>query len=66
MTQTDDNTSETLCAEHLANGWSVVDPDGGRWWPDTDTAAEIATADDPAAAAVRICTETPTRGQWRD
>jgi len=58
--------ADSLFADYLDGCWSVVDMEGGRWWPDADTAAEIAMADDPAAAAVRICTETPMRGQWRD
>lgn len=53
-----------LYAELLADGWSVVDPDGGRWWPDESAAREILASDDQAAAAVRIAREEPMRGKW--
>jgi len=43
----------------------VEDAHGGRWYPGEEAAAEILAADDPEEAAVRICHETPTRGQWR-
>ena len=54
----------TLVAERQADGWSVVDPEGGRWWPNEATAEEIESAEDPAAKAVEICDREPMRGQW--
>lgn len=49
-----------------AGDWSVVDPQGGRWWPSAKAHDEITASDDPAATAVRIATESPMRGEWRD
>jgi hypothetical protein len=57
-------TTETATATRNTNSWTVRDPAGGVWWPDEDAAAEIESADDPAATAVRIATETPMRGTW--
>lgn len=55
-----------MYAQELANGWTVVDPDGGRWWPDAAAQAEIAAAPDPARAAVRMCKSSPGRGVWQE
>lgn len=55
-----------LRAEGSDDSWSVVDPEGGVWWPSDEAADEIAAAQDSAAMAVRICTEQPMRGDWRD
>lgn len=49
---------------HNAYGWHVVDMAGGKWWPGEEAAAEIEASDDPAAAVVRICVESPLRGEW--
>ena len=57
---------EGLYAQRLTAGWSVVDPQGGRWWPSDEAAAEIETAEDPAATAIRICEDAPHRGKWMD
>jgi len=54
----------TLRAEVRHDTWTVVDPAGGRWWPNARVSAELAAAEDPAAEVVRICTETPLRGRW--
>ena len=48
-----------------ADGWSVADPAGGRWWPSEDAQAEIAAAPSPADAAVVMCDTDPMRGEWR-
>jgi hypothetical protein len=53
-----------LKAELLSDGWTVIDTDGGRWWPDNDAEKEILEADDPAAKAVEICDIDPSRGEW--
>jgi hypothetical protein len=53
-----------LFAEELGDGWTVVDPEGGRWWPDAATAADIAGSDDPATTAVASCRMYPARGTW--
>lgn len=60
----DDDRSGNLFAEYLADGWSVVDPAGGRWWPDDDAREEIERAEDPGSAALRICRVEPMRGRW--
>lgn len=57
-------TTTTLTAEQLTYGWTVLDPEGGRWWPSEEAAAEIEAAADPAAEAVRIATQEPMRGTW--
>jgi len=56
--------SATLRAEVRHDTWTVVDPEGGRWWPNASVSAELTDAEDPAAEVVRICTETPLRGEW--
>ena len=53
-----------LYAVDGARGWSVVDPDGGQWWPSDEAAAEIAAAGNPSARARRICDTEPMRGSW--
>lgn len=53
-------------ARLTSDGECVADPDGGRWWPGDEAAAEIAASADPAATAARICAETPMRGTWHD
>ena len=55
---------DALTAIDSVHGWSVVDAEGGRWWPDEDTAELIAGSADPAATALRICRDMPTRGHW--
>lgn len=44
--------------------WTVVDPKGGIWWPNSEADEEISAAVDPAETALRIATETPMRGTW--
>lgn len=51
-------------AEFDGDSWSVVDPAGGRWWPDDGATAEIEASDDPSSTALRICQESPLRGEW--
>lgn len=60
MTTTDTH----LTADLLTDGWTVVDDRGGRWHPDEDAAAQIATADDPETEAIVICMDEPMRGTW--
>ena len=54
-----------LTASLRNNTWTVTDSNGGVWWPNDPTAAEIAASTDAAATAVRICDTQPTRGEWR-
>jgi len=42
----------------------VEDTEGGVWWPNDDTQAEIQAASDPKAKAIEICNAAPTRGEW--
>jgi len=62
-------THEEACglrAVKMAEGWAVDDIEGGgRWFPDTEAARDIAAASDPADEAVRVCDEEPMRGEWR-
>ena len=59
-------TTNTLSADLLTDGWTVVDAHGGRWFPAPDALVEIEAADDPAATAVEICEREPMRGTWHD
>lgn len=43
----------------------VVDAEGGVWWPHEAASREIEAAADPEALALRICNETPMRGEWK-
>lgn len=43
---------------------AVEDANGGVWWPNDDAQAEIQAAGDPLAAAVKMCDESPMRGNW--
>ncbi len=52
-------------AEQLTGGWSVVDEEGGRWWPDEEAAAQIDASSNPESEALRICEEEPMRGTWK-
>ncbi len=52
-------------AEHLADGWVVVDASNQRWWPDADAQEEIEKASDPAVAVVVMAALDPSRGEWR-
>ena len=54
-----------LTAETRDDTITVVDSEGGRWWPNEDAEAEIEAADDPEATAIRICESQPMRGVWR-
>lgn len=63
---TNNASNANLTAEENADGWSVVDPAGGRWWPHEDAAEEIGSSADPAAAAVTMCDASPMRGRWAD
>jgi hypothetical protein len=64
MTTQNTNTNTNLTAENSTYGWSVIDADGGRWWPSDEAQALIDAAADPAAEAVRMCEEQPTLGRW--
>ncbi len=57
-------TIATLSAVENHYGWSVVDSNGGRWWPSESAEVEIDDSDDPAAAAVAMCWTEPMRGEW--
>jgi hypothetical protein len=57
-------STTTLVAERRDEAWTVADPAGGIWWPDADAEREIDAAADPAAAAVSIADENPSRGRW--
>ena len=54
-----------LIPRHNADGWHVVDTDGGVWWPNDDAQTELERADDSAALVVAMCESAPMRGEWR-
>jgi hypothetical protein len=56
---------QIVIAQQNEGIWTVIDPQGGCWWPDEDAAAEIDASADPAATAIRIAMEAPMRGEWR-
>ena len=60
MTETTDLRTETS-----DNTLTVTDPQGGVWWPDAEATAEIEASDDPEATAIKIATDEPMRGEWR-
>lgn len=47
--------ADGLRPELQADGWSVVDPAGGRWWPTEDEASYILASHDPAGTSLEIC-----------
>lgn len=53
-----------LSASFSASGWRVEDSCGSVWWPSDDAADEIEAAPDPAAAALAMCRDYPSRGTW--
>ena len=56
----------TLIAEFGTYGWSVIDINGGRWWPYDDAQAEILSSSEPASVAIKMCNATPMRGRWHN
>jgi len=57
-------SESNLRAEKNDYGWSVIDPDGGRWWPGPSVG--LGQSADPASEVVRICESEPSLGVWRD
>lgn len=61
-------TNETeLNPVHLADGWCIVDPKGGVWWPDEEHRIQLDAMPDTDAMReiVRIEREVPGAGRWR-
>lgn len=54
-----------LRAERTDDTWTVVDPSGGRWWPEPALSAELEEATEPQDQIVRVCQREPMRGTWR-
>lgn len=63
-TTTTDSNYPTFKAEEINGEWTVLDTDGGRWWPSDEAAEEISASDRPDVAALRICADEPMRGEW--
>lgn len=64
-TDTDGSPCEcVLTASSSASGWRVEDSCGGIWWPSDEASDEIKAAADPAAAAIAMCQDYPSRGAW--
>ena len=59
------STDAALTAQEYDGRVVVADADGGIWWPDDSAQAEIDASKSPAAEAVRICNDSPMRGEWR-
>lgn len=55
----------TLTATIDTDDIYVTDSEGGVWRPSEEAAAEILASDDPEAAAIRIATTAPMRGEWK-
>ena len=53
-----------LVAHLQSDGWCVVDPHGGIWWPGEKAKAQIAGSDAPAETAIAWCRDQPTTGEW--
>jgi hypothetical protein len=47
------------------NTMTVIDEDGGQWWPSEEAIAQINSASNPEAETLRICEEEPMRGTWK-
>lgn len=54
-----------LTAERLHGTWVVVDPEGGHWWPDEATHAEIERERNPEQHAIALCLTDPSAGEWK-
>lgn len=52
--------------EFIDNTYTVLDTEGGRWWPNNEAIDEINSSDSPEQTALRICKEEPMRGHWID
>lgn len=57
--------SDNLQTKTLHDTITVVDPDGGIWWPSDEARTDIERSTNPAETALRICREQPMRGVWR-
>ncbi len=57
---------DTLHADETTDGWTVVDSNGGRWWPHDDESEAIARSANPAVTVLALCRQEPTRGTWAD
>lgn len=58
-------TTTNFTADTIDNIITVIDAEGGRWFPSEEAQAEIESSANPEAAAIRICAEEPMRGTWR-
>lgn len=59
-----DTNTPKLTADYCDETWTVLDEAGGRWWPNDEAKADIASSDDPGAAAIRMAETQPMRGEW--
>lgn len=55
----------TLTVDTLQNTPVVRDSEGGVWWPSEEALDEIRASSDPEVTAIRICTQEPMRGTWK-
>jgi hypothetical protein len=50
--------------EYNDNTLTVIDEDGGIWWPSEEAQEEIEASENPELAAMLICEYQPMRGRW--
>jgi len=55
-----------LRVRKLHDEFVVWDGQGGVWWPSEEAQEEIAEADNPRVAALRMCYDQPYRGVWKN
>lgn len=55
----------TLTVDTLQSTPVVRDSEGGVWWPSEEALDEIRASSDPEVTAIRICTQEPMRGTWK-
>lgn len=59
------SSTVTLTATLIDDIITVTDADGGVWWPNAETLADILTNEDPATYAIAVCIISPYRGEWK-
>lgn len=56
--------TNNLAVQIMDGAYTVLDLEGGRWWPSAESVLEIEASEDPAGAAILICLDAPMRGRW--
>ena len=55
----------TMTTEYNDSTITVIDSEGGVWWPNEEAQAEIDASENPKAAAIQMAEEQPMRGTWK-